>query len=272
MTLKYRLPMFERLEPRRPWRGGRITDTDPLTLNEAAREASRHAGTEVTAADFLRAAARGEITLRAIVHNRAKVQKHDGGIYCNQGEPTENTVPKGAIPTLPIVACQQLANAGRASWRTFEGFEPIDGMMARFDVAWLADEEPDFETTQDDCRVIGFDVHALADAFAADDEATAPSAAPAVTTEPAAGGNALTRHDDIRIEIDDLIAGMESRGERPTRALVMARLRERAGNPDSCISECAPDGVIWLRGTTGKPEKLTGEALKKRIERTLKGR
>lgn len=201
MTLKYRLPMFERLEPRRPWRGGRITDTDPLTLNEAAREASRHAGTEVTAADFLRAAARGEITLRAIVHNRAKVQKHDGGIYCNQGEPTENTVPKGAIPTLPIVACQQLANAGRASWRTFEGFEPIDGMMARFDVARLADGEPDFETTPDDCRVIGFDVHALADAFATDDEATAPSAAPAAPTETAAPGAPLARQKHQEREI-----------------------------------------------------------------------
>lgn len=201
MTLKYRLPMFERLEPRRPWRGGRITDTDPLTLNEAAREASRHAGTEVTAADFLRAAARGEITLRAIVHNRAKVQKHDGGIYCNQGEPTENTVPKGAIPTLPIVACQQLANAGRASWRTFEGFEEIDGQWCRFDVAWLADGEPDFETTPDDCRVIGFDVHALADAFAADDEATAPSAAPAAPTE--ADGKRGTRTDNLKRAIFD---------------------------------------------------------------------
>lgn len=267
MTLKYRLPMFERLEPRRPWRGGRITDTDPLTLNEAAREASRHAGTEVTAADFLRAAARGEITLRAIVHNRAKVQKHDGGIYCNQGEPTENTVPKGAIPTLPIVACQQLANAGRASWRTFEGFEEIDGQWCRFDVAWLADGEPDFETTPDDCRVIGFDVHALADAFAADDKATAPGAAPAVTTEPAAGGNARTRHDDIQIEIDDVKAALEQRGEPVTPAKVMAMLKARAGRPDSCISEAFERGVIWTRGTSGAPERLTNENLKSRLSR-----
>ncbi|MBC9070948.1 hypothetical protein IAI53_03135 [Thauera sp. CAU 1555] len=272
MSMKYRLPMFERLEPCRPWRGGRITDTDPLTLNEAAREASRHAGTEVTAADFLRAAARGEITLRAIVHSRAKVQKHDGGIYCNQGEPTENTVPKGAIPTLPIVACQQLAATGRASWRTFEGCELIDGMVCRFDKAWLADGEPDFETVLDDCRVIGFDVHALADAFATDEEPTAPSATPTETAEPATGDSARTRHDDIQIEIDDVRAGLEQQGEPAKPAKVMALLRERAGKPDSCISEPAPDGVIWIRGTTGKPAKLTMEALTKRIDRTRKGR
>lgn len=165
MNLKYRFPMYERLRPHLPWRGGRITETDLLTLSEAAREASKHAGIEVTPADFLRAAARGEITLRAIVHVRARVQKHDGGIYCNQGQPDENTVPKGAILTLPLAACRQLANAGRASWRTFEGFEQIEDVLCRFDVAWLADDEPDFETLADDCRVIGFDVHSLADAY-----------------------------------------------------------------------------------------------------------
>ena len=77
----------------------------------------------VTIGDFLRAAGRGEITLRAIVHTAAKVQKHDGGIYCNGGQENENRVPAGAIATLPLTACQHLANAGRASWRTFDGFD-----------------------------------------------------------------------------------------------------------------------------------------------------
>lgn len=89
---------------------------------------------------------------------------------------------------------------------------------------------------------------------------------------PATGGSARTRHDDIQIEIDDVRAGLEQQGEPATPAKVMARLRERAGKPDSCISERAPDGVIWIRGTTGKPAKLTMEALTKRIERTRKGR
>ncbi len=120
----FQFPMFARLEPRNhPFKGGRIYETDPITLDEAATFASRHAGAEITPADFLRAAARGEITLRAVVHREAKLQKHDGGIYCNQGTPTENTVPKGCIPNLPLSACQQLANTGRASWRTFDGFK-----------------------------------------------------------------------------------------------------------------------------------------------------
>lgn len=165
MTNKYYLPMYSRLEPCQAWRGGRITHTDLLTLEEAAREACSHSGGKVGVADFLRAAARGEITLRAIVHATAKVVGFDGGIFCNKGEATENTVPKGAIPTLPLVACQQLANAGRASWRTFDGFENVDGEMCRFVAAMLSDDEPDFETVANDCRVIGRDVHALADAF-----------------------------------------------------------------------------------------------------------
>ncbi len=178
-SLEFRLSMNERLEPRRPWRGGRITDIDVLTLAEAAREATRHAETEVTVADFLRAAARGEIRLLAIVRATAKVQKHDGGIYCNASEPTENITPKGAIPYLPLTACRQLANAGRASWRTYDGFVFRDGLWWSFTEGRLTDDEPDFETVLDDCRVTGYDVHALADAFAGDDEGSA-----AVPTEP----------------------------------------------------------------------------------------
>lgn len=98
-----------------------------------------------------------------------------------------------------------------------------------------------------------------------------PDSTPA-PNKPATGVSARTRHDDIQIEIDDVRAGLEQRGEPATPAKVMAMLKARAGRPDSCISETAPDGVIWIRGSSGEPEKLTTEALKKRIDRTRKGR
>ena len=162
----FKISMYSRLKPRAPWTGGRITDTDLLSLAEATSMATQHAGKPVTVGDFLRAAGRGEILLRAIVHRRAKMQSHDGGICCNAGHPTdENVCPAGAIPTLPVSACKQLANAGRASWRTFDGHTERDGMQMRFDIWSLTDDEPDYETVLDDCRVMGDAVHALADAI-----------------------------------------------------------------------------------------------------------
>ena len=179
--IQYFPPMFERLTPRTPWAGGRMVDTDVLTLAEAASMATKHAGEPVTIGDFLRAAARGEITLRAIVHTAAKVQKHDGGIYCNGGQENENRVPAGAIATLPLTACKHLAAAGRASWRTFDGFEMVDGVLQRYTKGELVAGEPDFETVPDDCRVVGYDVHALADEYTAPEATQAePQAAPVV--------------------------------------------------------------------------------------------
>ena len=163
--IKYYWEKFPRLQPCTEWKGGMIADTDLVTLDEAAHFASRHAGNEITSSDFLRAAGRGQIPLRAIVHRGAKVKKHDGGIYCNSGTPTENFVPNGSIPTLPLTACQHLAAAGRASWRTFDGFEEVEGEQMRYTTGQLIDCEPDFETTPADCRVTGNDVHAFADAF-----------------------------------------------------------------------------------------------------------
>ena len=157
--------MFERLTPRTPWAGGRMTDTDVLTLADAASMATKHAGEFVTTGDILRAAARGEITLRATVHRTTKVQKHDGGIYCNGEQENENKVPAGAIATLPLTACQHLAAAGRASWRTFDGFDMVDGVLQRYTKGHVVASEPDFETVPDDCRVLGYDVHALADEY-----------------------------------------------------------------------------------------------------------
>ena len=183
--IAYWPPMFTRLEPRTPFQGGRITDTDVLNLTEAARFASVHAGAEMTPSDFLRAAGRGEITLRAIVHQTAKLQKIGGGVYCNAGQPNENTVPNHSILNLPVSACQQLAATGRASWRKFDGFEQIDGVLMRYAIAELMPDESDFETTTDDCRVTGNAVNALADAFFETPAQTATTPAPVVADAPA---------------------------------------------------------------------------------------
>ena len=167
----YELPMFERLVPLTPWTGGRVGDTDVLELAEAAAMASVHAGVGITIKDILRAAGRGEITLKAIIHHTVKVHGHDGGIYCNAGQENENIACAGAIPTLPLSACRHLAATGRASWRTFDGFEMRDGVLCHYTKGILAPGEPDFETVPDDCRVTGSTIHALADAFKVTDDA-----------------------------------------------------------------------------------------------------
>lgn len=179
----YRLPMYDRLEPSTEWRGGRITESDLLTLDEAARQASRHAGEEVVIADFLRAAARGEIHLHAIVRREARtkaVRSGDGLIGNTHGLPA-GTLPEGAIVLLPHIARRALANAGHASWRVLEGYEQLPetdsifpGEGVWFDRWMLEDDEPDLETLPDDCRVRGDDVHALADAFRSSTEAKKP--------------------------------------------------------------------------------------------------
>ena len=246
--IQYFPPMFERLTPRTPWAGGRMTDTDVLTLADAASMATKHAGEPVTIGDFLRAAGRGEITLRAIVHTAAKVQKHDGGIYCNGGQENENRVPAGAIATLPLTACQHLAAAGRASWRTFDGFELVEGVLQRYTKGELVAGEPDFETVPDDCRVVGYDVHALADEYTAPEAAQAePQAAPVVgidsnstTPDPerrlallrALGGNAIYRRGEWKITgISALVASEKSEGrKRSDEKTIRADLKEAAEN------------------------------------------
>jgi hypothetical protein len=218
MPTTFHLQTYSRLEPATEWRGGRITPIDVLELDEAAAFASKHAGTEITVKDILRAAARGEITLRAIVHCEARLRKHDGGIYCNLGTPNENKFPAGCILNLPRKACEQLANAGRASWRTFDGVRMKDGIMMRFDEAMLEEGEPDIETVTADCRILGDAVHALADAFI--DRAQ-------IESSPASGnGDALQKvgtgetAGKARVWTSELIAELkrdvDAYGQRPT--------------------------------------------------------
>jgi hypothetical protein len=202
--IQYFPPMFERLTPRTPWAGGRMVDTDVLTLAEAASMATKHAGEPVTIGDFLRAAGRGEITLRAIVHTAAKVQKHDGGIYCNGGQENENRVPAGAIATLPLTACRHLAAAGRASWRTFDGFEMVEGVLQRYTKGELVAGEPDFETVPDDCRVMGYDVHALADEYTTPEANQAEPQAARVVVESGNNGPLPLTTGDIAFCFDGI--------------------------------------------------------------------
>lgn len=232
--------MFDRLEPRLPFKGGRITETDVLDLTEAAKFASVHAGAEITPADFLRAAGRGEITLRAIVHQTAKLERVGGGVYCNAGHPNENTAPKNSILNLPLSACSQLAATGRASWREVESFESIDGVLMRFVIAELTPDEPNFETTTDDCRVTGNAVNALADAY---------TEAPVQTPAPVVVG---------------LDSGAWETQARERAANIIKRQREKDLYPsqidiaDEIAREFRTAGIL---GADGKP--LTGATIKR---------
>lgn len=238
----YHLPMFARLEPRIKWQGSRITHTDILSLEEAAAFASKHAGEEITPKDFLRAAGRGEILLKAIVHRTSKVQAHDGGIYCNHGEESENIVPAGCIANLPVTACQHLANAGRASWRTFDGFEKIDGVLMRYAQGMLTNDEPDFETVPADCRVSGYDVHALADAFhdRTPDEPRALATAPEVAKSASDADAAAATHWKMRVQAQaaDKFVRLRKSGANPTVYSIL----------DDLVRWCAENDVRTERG------------------------
>ncbi len=267
--IQYFLPMFSRLEPRTPWAGGRMVDTDVLTLAEAATMATKHAGEPVTIGDFLRAAARGEITLRAIVHRAAKVRKHDGGVLFNKGEPNENIVPAGAIPTLPLSACQHLANVGRASWRTFDGFDERDGILMRYTKGMLTDDEPDFETVPEDCRVLGYDVHALADEYT-DPEATQaePQAAPVVadsaSTAPDWTVSKPQRYNGYTAPLHRLLAAAHRDGNPcPTARDVVEAWRN---NAPAEIAKVLPDGFDYY-DAKGNTKTADLEAIRKAIGR-----
>ena len=94
-----------------------MADTELLTLPEAARLASKHADDEITPADFLRAAARGAILLKAVCPRNVTMRP------CRPGDEPRQLV-QGSKPTLPLIACELLSENGRATWRTMDWFEP----------------------------------------------------------------------------------------------------------------------------------------------------
>lgn len=271
--ITYHFPMFERLQPCTEWKGGRITHTDILTLEEAAEQASKHAGEEVTSKDFLRAAGRGEIILRAIVHRAAKVRRHDGGVFCNEGAVNENIVPAGCIPTLPLTACQHLAAIGRASWRTFDGFEKRDGILMRYTKGMLTDDEPDFETVSDDCRVTGYDVHALADEYTAPEAKQAePQAAPVADSAREAPDWTLRkpqRYNGYTSPLHRLLAAAHRDGKPcPSARDVVEAWRN---NAPAEIAKVLPDGVDYY-DANGDTKTVDLEAIRKAIGRMTSAR
>jgi hypothetical protein len=166
------LMLFTRLKPRTKWAGGRITETDAVTLEDASRLASEHAGVEITTADFLRAAARGEILLRALAPRTVTFQP-------SRESDKPLLMPQNSIPTLPLNACKGLANVGQAMWRNCEDFEKLDTVLGnefyRFTRWELEENEPDLLTALDECRVTGLDIHALADAYVETQEPNTPA-------------------------------------------------------------------------------------------------
>lgn len=171
--------------------------------------------------------------------------------------------------------------------RAFDLYVKLDEVKAQADAARLRLMDADRSTSALECEArerlveateakvanIEAELEALKASHQGQDaEPRADEAQPvAAPNKPATGGGARTRHDDIQIEIDDVRAGLEQQGEHVTPAKVMALLRARAGRPDSCIYDTAPNGVLWTRGSSGEPEKLTMEALKKRISRGANG-
>jgi len=234
---EYQSPMFERLEPHTPFKGGRITDTDVLTLTEAARFASVHAGTEITPADFLRAGGRGEIPMRAINPRTVTMQP------CREAD-ASLPMPANSIPTLPLDACKALANTGRAAWRTIDWFEPaasFAGALCRFTRWQLPDSEPDILTTPDDCRVTGHDVHCLADAF----------------TEAPATDTAKPAPETVEQRCARFLAWFtEEQRINPRGALQRVTEREAKQNPKADRSNISKD-IKKARGTA-KTQKQAG--------------
>ncbi len=160
-AMTYHLPMFARLKPTSEWKGGRMSHTDLLKLSEAARMASKHSGEEISIDEFLRAASRGEILLFTDCHRSVTMMP------CRASDEPLH-IPAQSFPTLPLSACLALSQRGRAKWRTSEDYEQapaLPAVLCRFTRWQLPDNEPDLESTTEDCRVNGLYTHALADAF-----------------------------------------------------------------------------------------------------------
>lgn len=79
------------------------------------------------------------------------------------------------------------------------------------------------------------------------------------------GGQKRTRRDAMSREIDEAIRLIDG---APTPTAIMRRLQSFAGREGSCVTERCAEGVLW-RDDSGKPQKLTAEALEKRLARRV---
>lgn len=94
-----------------------------------------------------------------------------------------------------------------------------------------------------------------------------PTSSP-VAQQPVRGRRAPSeakRADDLAVEIELIASHLEATGARVTAASVMDELVDRAGGPDSCVTEAMGRVVLWLRGSTGQIEKLDMTLLKRRL-------
>ena len=262
MATEYQIPMFARLQIRTEWRGGRLADIDVVGLDDAAKFASEHAGKEVTVNDILRAGARGEIPLRAVARAAVTMQP------CRENE-KPFSIPGLSIPTLPLVACQALCNVGLATWRTYDGFETHNGELCRF-VRWqIPDGEESLVTVLEDCRLLGYDVHALADAFSdcAPGGSVDTSSGDMKTHAVAAVRVISKRRDDLAPVIDRARAVCANKND--TAEVWNALLSEVTSSspPNPFTGKSAPEGLMYekLAGETGFFSKA---ALRQRLKRS----
>lgn len=256
--IQYHLPMYERLQPKSAWQASPMTHTDVLSLTEAAALASEQAGKTVTPEAFLRAAAKGQIQLMAVVHRAAET------VPCRPDDAALGPVPAGAILNLPVDACRQLSNAGRAAWRTFDDYELQNGVLCSFARWMLAQDEPDFETTTDDCRVWGLGVHGLADIYRQDEtpEPVQVSKPAPHQPEPVSRFRRLERMDELAEIIFRVLQRWEDQGRKgiPSGGVI----RDMILTDESAKGLVTPsaDGLIF-HGENGDLS-MTKKALRKR--------
>lgn len=282
-TTAPRFSPHARLSPRRQFTGGRITKTDWLGLREAADMASRHARTEVTEGDFIRAAARAEITL-AVVCPRAVV------MLPLTPEVSERRIPCGGLVNLPWSAAQGLAATGTARWRTIDGVRAASelgppmsvmcaGQVGYFDQWALALGEPDLEATSDDCRVRGDCVMALADAVLdAGRETSQPSntcgtsraLAPEAETVAAAVSHVTRRRDEplAAVFAEAKRRALDQTDWQSVWAALVA-LADGPNRPAPLLGHVAGEGVKYRRDSAEHGVCcLTRDAFRKRFRRS----
>ena len=245
-----------RLSPKRPFTGGRITEKDVLSLCEAAEMASRHAGTEVTEGDFIRAAARAEITLKVVCPRAAVMLPQLPG---GQNLP----IPSGGLVNLPWGGAQGLAATGTARWRTIAGARTAnelgppmslmcEGQIGFFDEWALAPDEPDLVATREDCRVSGVYVMALADAFL--DARLGPSEPGTFDAAPAEEAPLLPWKMRVQAEAAALWRRLRATGANPTRASIRPFLVAwcRANNVKTPTGINPSDGYLRVHVLSAK--------------------
>lgn len=143
--------------------GGRITEVDFLTLKEAAYMATNHAGVKVRESDFMRAAAAGLIEAVSIIRHTAKLMpigsKDAGVIECE----------KHTKFPIPFNVFQGGEIRKNRTWRELYKIN-TDRPYLRYQATHsLHPSEPDFHLVEEDVRIAGYWVHALADAIMAEE-------------------------------------------------------------------------------------------------------